>query len=102
MDDVRVPIPAGSTRFMDHLAVHATVAPSTQRTALNALMYLYTNYFGRDPQALNFSYAKTTRRLPTVPTHKVPTYTPLRNCWGTTTSPPPRFTPTCSTAGPWV
>ena len=94
MDDVRVPVPAGSIRFMDllrtdmrargyafptertylhwirrfihfngrrhpkylgkpeierfldYLAVHATVAPSTQRTALNALMYLYKNTSG--------------------------------------------------------
>lgn len=117
MDDVRVPIPAGSTRFMDQLradmrargyalatertylhwirryiifshrrhpkdmgqaeierflndlAVVATVSPSTQRTALNALMYLYTKYLGREPQELSFSYAKPTRRLPTVLTH---------------------------------
>ena len=118
MDDVRTPIPVGSTRFMDqvradmrargyafptertylhwikrfiifnqrrhpaelgkaeiesflnHLAVHATVAPSTQRTALNALMYLYTKYYGREPESLSFSYAKPTRRLPTVVTHE--------------------------------
>jgi integron integrase len=118
MDDIRIPIPAGSTRFMDqlradmrargyalptertylhwirryilfnqrrhpdemgqaeienflnHLAVVATVSPSTQRTALNALMYLYTKYLGREPQTLSFKYAKPTRRLPTVLTHE--------------------------------
>jgi integron integrase len=118
MDDIRVPVPAGSTRFMDllrvdmrargyalptertylawikryimfnqrrhpadmgqpeiesflnHLAVVRTVSPSTQRTALNALMYLYTKYLGREPQDLSFSYAKTTQRLPTVLTHE--------------------------------
>lgn len=118
MDDIRVPIPAGSTRFMDllradmrargyalptertylhwirryiifnqrrhpeemgkdeiegflnHLAVVDTVAPSTQRTALNAVMYLYTKYLGREPQKLSFSYAKPTQRLPTVLTHE--------------------------------
>lgn len=118
MDDIPVPIPAGSKRFMDelradmrargyayptertylhwikryilfsgrrhprdmgkadieaflnHLAVAATVSPSTQRTALNALMYLYTKYLGREPESLSFSYAKPTRRLPTVLTHE--------------------------------
>lgn len=118
MEDIPVPIPAGSNRFMDelradirargyayptertylhwikryilfsnrrhprdmgkadieaflnHLAVVATVSPSTQRTALNALMYLYTKYLGRDAESLSFSYAKPTRRLPTVLTHE--------------------------------
>lgn len=118
MDDIRIPLPAGSTRFMDqlradmrargyalptertylhwirryilfnqrrhpgemgqaeienflnHLAVVATVSPSTQRTALNALMYLYTKYLGREPQTLSFKYARPTRRLPTVLTHE--------------------------------
>jgi integron integrase len=118
MDDIPVPIPAGSTRlvdqlrtdirargyafstertylhwikryiifnqrrhpndmgkadieaFLNHLAVTATVSPSTQRTALNALMYLYTKYYGREPESLSFSYAKPTRRLPTVLTHE--------------------------------
>jgi integron integrase len=118
MDDIRVPVPRGSTSFLDllrvdmrargyalptertyllwikryinfnqrrhpeemgqseiesflnHLAVERTVAPATQRTALNALMYLYTKYFGREPLELSFSYAKTTQRLPTVLTHE--------------------------------
>ena len=111
MDDIRVPVPPGSTRFLDllrvdmrargyalptertyllwitryinfnkrrhptemgqpeiesfinHLAVDRTVSPATQRTALNALMYHYTKYFGREPVQLNFSYAKPTQRL---------------------------------------
>ncbi|MCB1688656.1 MAG: integron integrase [Halioglobus sp.] len=118
MDDIRVPVPPGSTKFMDllrldmrargyalptertyltwirrfiifsqkrhpadmgqpeiesflnHLAVSLTVSPSTQRTALNALVYLYTKYLGREPLELSFSYAKTTQRLPTVLTHE--------------------------------
>jgi integron integrase len=56
--------------FLNYLAVEATVSPSTQRTALNALMYLYTKYYGRDAESLSFSYAKPTRRLPTVLTHE--------------------------------
>jgi len=56
--------------FLNHLAVVGTVAPATQRTALNALIYLYTKYFGREPPALSFSYANANRRLPTVLTHE--------------------------------
>ncbi len=56
--------------FLNHLAVVRTVSPATQRTALNALMYLYTKYFGREPPQLSFSYAKPTQRLPTVLTHE--------------------------------
>jgi len=55
--------------FLNHLAVVGTVAPATQRTALNAVMYLYTRYYGREAPQLSFSYAKATRRLPTVLTH---------------------------------
>lgn len=56
--------------FLNHLAVRATVSPSTQRTALNALMYLYTRFYRREPETLSFSYAKPTRRLPTVLSHE--------------------------------
>jgi integron integrase len=56
--------------FLNHLAVVNTVSPSTQRTALNALMYLYTRYLGQEPPELSFSYAKPTQRLPTVLTHE--------------------------------
>ena len=118
MDDIRVPVPPGSTRLMDllridmrargyalptertylqwikrfilfnrrrhpaemgqaeienflnHLALVGTVSPATQRTALNALMYLYTKYLGREAPQLSFSYAKPVRRLPTVLTHE--------------------------------
>jgi site-specific recombinase XerD len=56
--------------FLNYLAVEATVSPSTQRTALNALMYLYTKFYGRDPESLSFSFARPTRRLPTVLTHE--------------------------------
>jgi integron integrase len=56
--------------FLNYLAVEVTVSPSTQRTALNALMYLYTKFYGRDPESLTFSFAKPTRRLPTVLTHE--------------------------------
>ena len=56
--------------FLNYLAVDCNVAPSTQRTALNALMYLYNKFLGRDPQQLQFQYARVTPRLPTVLTHQ--------------------------------
>lgn len=56
-------------KFLNHLAAHASVSPSTQRTALNALMYLYIKYFDQQPESLEFHYAKPARRLPTVLTH---------------------------------
>jgi len=55
--------------FLNHLAVHCNVSPSTQRTALNALMYRYNKFLGRDPQQLQFQYARVKPRLPTVLTH---------------------------------
>ena len=55
--------------FLNYLAVQAGVAPATQRIALNALMYLYVKFYGRDAEELVFKYAKSTRRLPSVLTH---------------------------------
>ncbi|GAB5452133.1 MAG: integron integrase [Halioglobus sp.] len=55
--------------FLNYLAADAGVSPSTQRTALNALMYLYTRFFGRPAEELSFNYAKPGRRLPVVLTH---------------------------------
>jgi integron integrase len=65
MDDIRVPIPPTSTRFLDLVRVDMRA----RGYALNTLMYLYTKYFGREAPQLSFSYAKPTRRLPTVLTH---------------------------------
>ncbi|MEM1112617.1 MAG: integron integrase [Pseudomonadota bacterium] len=56
--------------FLDHLAVHNNVSPATQRTALNALIYLYVKFLEREPETLEFHYAKPTQRLPTVLTHE--------------------------------
>ena len=56
--------------FLNHLAANSGVSPATQRTALNALMYLYSKYYGRVLESLSFNYAKPTQRLPTVLTHQ--------------------------------
>ncbi len=55
--------------FLAHLAVVGQVSPSTQRTALNALVYLYIKHLERPPEDYEFQLAKTTRRLPTVLNH---------------------------------
>ncbi|MGB5324126.1 MAG: integron integrase [Pseudomonadales bacterium] len=52
--------------FLSHLAVGAQVSPKTQATALNALVFLYKQFFGRDLVDLNFSYPKIQRRVPEV------------------------------------
>ncbi|TXS92547.1 phage integrase N-terminal SAM-like domain-containing protein [Parahaliea aestuarii] len=56
--------------FLNHLAVSANASPSTQRTALNALMFLYSKHFGLAPELLEFQRAKPSRRLPTVLSHE--------------------------------
>lgn len=55
--------------FLDDMAVRRNVSPSTQRTALNALMYLYLKFLGRPPQDLQFRRARPIRRLPVVLSH---------------------------------
>jgi integron integrase len=56
--------------FLNHLAVVGNVSPSTQRTALNALVYLYVKYLARPPAEYTFRMAKQTRRLPSVLSHE--------------------------------
>jgi integron integrase len=53
-------------QFLNDLAVQQHVAPKTQGTALNAVMYLYKQFFNRTIEGLNFNYSKTKRRLPVV------------------------------------
>ena len=53
--------------FLSHLAVERQVAASTQNQALNALVFLYKQVFGREDLALeNIAPAKRPERLPTV------------------------------------
>ncbi|MCH2159752.1 MAG: integron integrase [Oleiphilaceae bacterium] len=55
--------------YLDHLAIQLCVAPNTQRTALNALIFLYREFMGRSVEQLNYQYTKPKRRLPTVFSH---------------------------------
>ncbi len=53
--------------FLEYLALQRQVSPSTQKTALNALMYLFRRFLGREAIELgDFSRASGERRLPVV------------------------------------
>ncbi len=58
-------------RFLEHLAVARNVSPATQRTALNALMYLYKKLLGREDIELgDFTRARKESKLPVVLTRQ--------------------------------
>ncbi len=56
--------------YLSYLANEANTAPSTQRTALNALVYLYGQFLDRPLGKLSFAYARKATRIPTVFTHE--------------------------------
>lgn len=54
-------------QFLEYLAVKKNVAPATQKTALNALMYLFKRFLGRDSMELgDFTRASKAINLPVV------------------------------------
>jgi len=53
-------------RFLSQLSVERDCSVNTQRIALNALVYLYKRFLGRDTESLNFKPARGPRRLPIV------------------------------------
>lgn len=55
--------------FLTFLAVERHVSPATQRTALNALIFLYKQFLNMDLGELQFSYAKRSIRIPVVLSH---------------------------------
>lgn len=58
---------AAIVQFLEFLAIQRNVTPSTQKTALNALMYLYKQVLERtDMQIPDFSRARKERKLPVV------------------------------------
>jgi len=61
--------PAEVTAFLTHLAEHRHCAPATQRTALNALVFLYEKHFEQSLGELNFHYARRSPRMPTAFSH---------------------------------
>ncbi len=53
--------------FLTHLAVRKNVAPNTQRTALNALIFLYVQVLGRSRfNVAGYRFAQKPRKLPVV------------------------------------
>ena len=53
--------------FLEYLALERKVSPSTQRQALNALVFFLREALGRDEAELDgFTRAKPKRRLPVV------------------------------------
>lgn len=67
--DKRHPTEAGAVEvkaFLTHLAVNRKVAINTQKVALNALIYLYHKFLGRELGDLGFTLATKQRYLPSV------------------------------------
>ncbi len=55
--------------YLSHLAVRRNASPNTQKTALNAVMFLYNRFLKQPIENLDFRYAKKSVRTPTVFTH---------------------------------
>lgn len=53
-------------QFLNHLAIQRYCSASTQRTALNALIFLYREFLNSPIDDLNFSYARKPPRIPVV------------------------------------
>ncbi|GGB48192.1 integron integrase [Oceanisphaera marina] len=56
-------------QFLSHLAVQRNNSVSTQRTALNAIVFLFREVLQQPLEELSFELARRPRRLPTVFTH---------------------------------
>ncbi|MES2824362.1 MAG: integron integrase [Pseudomonadota bacterium] len=56
--------------YLSHLSLSCDASPNTQKTALNALMFLYNRFLNKPIEQLNFKYAKKPVRTPTVFTHE--------------------------------
>lgn len=56
-------------QWLSHLANHRGVAVNTQKTALNAVVFLYKRFLKKDIGEVTFNRATKGRRLPTVFTH---------------------------------
>ncbi|MFI2812831.1 integron integrase [Microbulbifer sp. JSM ZJ756] len=52
--------------FLGHLAVDAHCSVNTQRVALNAMVFLYRRFLGRELELLRYRSARQSRRLPVV------------------------------------
>lgn len=55
--------------YLSHLAVRRNFSVNSQKTALNAVVYLYHRFLNKELGALNFSSSSKQQRLPTVFSH---------------------------------
>lgn len=55
--------------FLQHLSVERNVTSNTQKTALNAITFLYNEFLDIEIKNLKFRYATQPRQLPTVFSH---------------------------------
>ena len=58
--------PVDIEAFLTYLAVERSTSINTQRTALNALVFLFREFLKQDVGQLTFNQAKKPRKLPTV------------------------------------
>jgi integron integrase len=56
--------------FLSHLVLECNASTSTQRTALNALVFLYNRFLKIPLENLNFKYSSKSTRIPTVFSHQ--------------------------------
>ncbi len=57
--------------YLNHLAIDRHVAPATQRTALNALVFMYREVLKQPvDDAISFKYSQKAPRIPTVFSHQ--------------------------------
>jgi len=57
-------------QFLDHLSLHEHVSKNTQKTALNALIFLYRQFLKIELRKLKYNYASAPTPIPVVFTHK--------------------------------
>ncbi len=55
--------------YLTYLNVQGGASVNTQKTALNALVYLYNHFLNQPLKQLNFRYSRKPTRIPTVFTH---------------------------------
>jgi len=61
--------PEQVTAYLSHLAITMNASPNTQKTALNAIMFLYNRFLNKPIEKLDFQYARKPQRTPTVFNH---------------------------------
>lgn len=87
--------------FLSHLAIERFTAVNTQRTALNALVFLFREFLKQEIGELDFQQANKPRKLPAVLSQdeakrvfaRAQIYAIFRRFWGTRLWRRPRYIP---------